>query len=157
MQLLTSANCSVSLHAIFHCNSKCIAVIPLQFHCNSTVIVCSVVLGIEDDGSCVKMPVMCKAKRHWKINFQKVKNNACGVKNLYVENISFCFVEHALNYLLSKNLSRIIVMRTCCLMCIHVRIVGISILVCDKSNQESEVKVIHVWQKYFGINELHYL
>ena len=34
LQLLTSADCSVSLHAMVHCNSKCIAVIPLQFHCN---------------------------------------------------------------------------------------------------------------------------
>ena len=42
LQLLTSADCSVSLHAMVHCNSKCIAVIPLQFHGNSTVIVCSV-------------------------------------------------------------------------------------------------------------------
>ena len=41
LQLLTSDNCSVSLHAMIHCNSKCIAVIPLQFHCNSPVIVCS--------------------------------------------------------------------------------------------------------------------
>ena len=41
LQLLTSANCSASLHAIFHCNSKFIAVIPLQFHCNFPVIVCS--------------------------------------------------------------------------------------------------------------------
>ena len=40
LQLLTSADCSVSLHAMVHCNSKCIAVIPLQFHCNSPVIVC---------------------------------------------------------------------------------------------------------------------
>ena len=44
MQLLTSADCSVSLHVIFHCNSKCIAVIPLQFHCNFPAIVCSEVL-----------------------------------------------------------------------------------------------------------------
>ena len=44
LQLLTSADCSVSLHAMVHCNSKCIAVIPLQFHCNSPVIVCSVAL-----------------------------------------------------------------------------------------------------------------
>ena len=42
LQLLSSANCSVSLHAMVHCNSKCIAVIPLQFHCNFPAIVCSV-------------------------------------------------------------------------------------------------------------------
>ena len=42
LQLLTSADCSVSLHAMVHCNSKCIAVIPLQFHCNFPAIVCSV-------------------------------------------------------------------------------------------------------------------
>ena len=41
LQLLTSADCSVSLHAMVHCNSKCIAVIPLQFHCNFPAIVCS--------------------------------------------------------------------------------------------------------------------
>ena len=42
LQLLTSADCSVSLHAMVHCNSKCIAVIPLQFHCNFPAIVCRV-------------------------------------------------------------------------------------------------------------------
>ena len=50
LQLLTSADCSVSLHAMVHCNSKCIAVIPLQFHCNFPAIVCSVnhtVLGLR--------------------------------------------------------------------------------------------------------------
>ena len=46
LHLLTSADCSVSLHAIFHCNSKCIAVIPLQFHCNFPAIVCSVVCSV---------------------------------------------------------------------------------------------------------------
>ena len=34
LHLLTSADCSVSLHTILHCNSKCIAVIPLQFPCD---------------------------------------------------------------------------------------------------------------------------
>ena len=43
LQSSTSADCTVSLHAMVHCNPKCIAVIPLQLHCNFTVIVCSVV------------------------------------------------------------------------------------------------------------------
>ena len=34
LQSSTSADCTVSLHAMVHCNPKCIAVIPLQFHCN---------------------------------------------------------------------------------------------------------------------------
>ena len=47
LQLSTSAYCSFSLQwfiAVVHCNSKCIAVIPLQFHCNFPAIVCSVSL-----------------------------------------------------------------------------------------------------------------
>ena len=48
LQLLTSTNCSVSLHAMVHCNSKCIAVIPLQFHCNFPAIVCSVAIDLTD-------------------------------------------------------------------------------------------------------------
>ena len=34
LQSSTSADCTVSLHAMVHCNPKCIAVIPLQFHCD---------------------------------------------------------------------------------------------------------------------------
>ena len=38
---------TAKLHAMVHCNPKCIAVIPLQFLCNSFVIICSVEILLQ--------------------------------------------------------------------------------------------------------------
>ena len=65
LQLLTSADCSVSLHAMVHCNSKCIAVIPLQFHCNSPAIVCSEVCqGLQESIQVCQTPLSGSVRVH---------------------------------------------------------------------------------------------